>query len=142
MQLRRLIPITLAIPLLLCIFAWPWSAAHWYKVLHIHAGAYVEFATSHGTVSIAWGSSPQPDTLFVGGNSMPSHLLKVPDNYDYAIPPLSLVGLGYATEGTLIHIVFIPYWLLLILFSLTLWLGWQKTKPNPSRAFLIEIASH
>ena len=127
-----------SLPILLSIVGWGWSVGQSATVRYYHAGYVVACTTNWGVVRL-WGGATDPRETWWPGPL--SKVVYTPPLAHFLIPNDShyFLGFGYLSRSDY-HFASIPYWFLIIVFSLALFFVWRKTRmPNPATAFPVEV---
>ena len=126
------------LPILLCVGGWGWSGTHYSFIKYSHDGISKQLASSSGVVTVNFegerGSRPlfeEPDGWECGVTPVaPAQFWPKVD------PALHLHSLfGFSIGGPFLFVrsgyeYSIPYWFLILVFSLTLFYAWRKTGPQ------------
>jgi hypothetical protein len=146
---RWLIRSILLLLLASCVVGWAWSLTHWGALSYRHNGLQISFNTSSGVtvLQVVRFKPPCPDAwggmaASVGFRGFWPISNRGPRaNPGYHIPG----GIGWnhhtlASGGILeTYELYIPYWLLMLMFLMMLFVAWRKTRPKPA-GFPVEVA--
>jgi len=138
---RWLIRTVFMLPILFCVVGWGWSCHNEASIEYHDGGTVAGCSILWGGVELGAarnsGSLPEGNWVIGLGKLHESHLLH-PDN-SYGIH--GWLGLGWYSAEDCVR-VYIPFWLLLLIFSSLLFLVWRKTRPknDPRTAFPVVMA--
>jgi len=125
------------LPILLCLCAWGWSRSHLILVEYCHHGRFVACTSLWGTIGVKWGiDTGEPDGwLCRTVLQLQAHFWPVDFFWGFRYFH------GRITTQTL-HLLKAPWWFLIVVFSLILYVVWRKTRPRgPGRAFPVELTA-
>ena len=136
---RRILFILFTLPVLLSLITWAWSTTHNSTVGYIHRGNGVAVGTNSGVVAVLLlTGTPADGWLALTARQSPEYFYpnEPPDYLVYFIG----FGLGHQSGGgSDYYALSLPYWFLIILFSLLLCVVIRITRPRPApAAFPIE----
>ena len=142
MKRRWFIRCLFMLPILLCVGGWAWGRMYNGYVRFTHDGSWIGCVQSDGVIGVGVGGRfglpngwnhevalrdglrhfwrPWPDPAFLG--------------FRISHHPQDMGGW---------YCLSLPYWFLIIVFSLVLFFVWRKTRPklNPATAFPMEMAA-
>ena len=136
---RWLIRSLFMVPILLGLVGWEWSAGHSGEVWYQHDDLRVGGATGWGVLGVGTIDSrsgmfgAEPDGWICKVSPMAEIRFLLPNNSNV------ILGFGYGSMPSS-HQVEVPYWFLIVIFSVVLFFVWRKTRPKPQGgAFPVEV---
>jgi hypothetical protein len=133
-MLRRwLIRAVFMLPILLCVGGWGFSVQHGGWVSYAHSSRLVDFGTAWGTIDVTIALFPgEPDGLDWLAHPMDSfHFWPY---VDQAYHPVFGFGFRRLVDtnppNSDFYTLYVPYWFLIVVFSLILSFVWRKTRPR------------
>ena len=143
---RWLIRSLFMLPILLCMAGWVWGATHFTYLTYHNDGRWIAFSPSYGAIMVDGVGGKRASGMFCGwrGENIPisAHFWgqTKSENPDYTAFLGFRFSLRDAYGGSGPHFS-IPYWFLIVAFSIILLLAWRKTRPalNPKSAFPVDI---
>jgi hypothetical protein len=136
---RWIIRSVFMLPILLCVGGWGWSVGHLTQIRYNRHGAAVFCSTQWGSFQFAWNPKYGEDYPLVYVDSQADAHFLPPDDRRVFQTDFSLPGFRYTSEDG--SAVDVSYWLLIVFFSIPLFVVWRKTQPkiNPKMGFPVEV---
>ena len=133
MKRRWIIRSIFMVPLLLCIVGWGWSANHGGRIAYCYGNKAITYGTEWGCFEIGYMLRSPSDGWHCGASELAPHFL----------PPHSILGFVSSSYAVMDwHVMLLPYWFLILVFSSVLFFVWCKTQTKPKGgAFPVEVAS-
>jgi hypothetical protein len=139
------------LPILLCVVGWGWSVNHAGGIAYQGSENYFGCITYAGKFSVcyepdlrqnfgwnwwAWRQTPDWGESDLSSNDNPEI---ANDNVKIAFAGFRFEKGIFGSEATEQYLGSIPFWFLILIFSISLYFVWRKTKPKIGAAFPVVI---